>query len=115
MELMKGSRLVFRLADELKSGGYKNPWLGYRLTDQNNGQPVLESARGLYYGDVLEFDKNNFEEMVLTLPEGTYSLDAVFRDGTDYDKSNDSENLWSYVSRITIERGRDTIINIASK
>jgi hypothetical protein len=113
LPLKEGGRIVFHLSDEMKVLAFSSPWIGYRLTNTEEGKPVLEDGYGPYWGGVLDIDKDILKDVALTLPPGKYSLEAVLRDGRDYMMSSSDKNLWTYFSNIEIKKDESISIEIA--
>lgn len=110
LALKKGGTLMFRLPDGTKLAGDDSLIVGYRVT--KGGKPVLADAFGPSWGSSLGFYRDHINGTV-TLPTGTYRLQAVLRIDDRYvGKLHAPGVLWTVSKTITVTAGKETVIDI---
>lgn len=107
VRMRKTQRIVFKLVGDHPPRESLN--IGFRITSMG-GEPVLTNYQGPCYGDLTYFRETN--DAGIPIAPGTYRLEAalIYAEADMSRPSKDS--LWTTKQTVTVQKGRDTVIEI---
>jgi len=111
-ELEKGARIIFNLPEKYNPKTDHIAYIGYHLADLESEEPVLINEEGPYWGGALHFHKGDKKKVFLALHPGEYILNAVLRERQIRSRDYDKTDPWTYVSKVTIKKGKDIDIKV---
>ncbi len=115
LKLRTGGRIVFRLSEPADDPVPGRPWVGFRVTTFD-GKPVLEDAKGPYWGGVKFLAGDPPREGAVPIKPGSYRIEAVLRLCNSVGLANfpieSDDNLWTSTQTVDVVDGQDTVIEI---
>jgi len=112
LPMKRGGSLAFQLKENEDEQMPGAPWVGLKITSPD-GKPVLDEFDGLHFSNLIYLGGETPRRGSLALRPGTYRIEAVL--GYDRGYFPADHYLWRCTQTISIEEGKDTLIEIPWK
>jgi hypothetical protein len=115
IKLKAGGRIGFRIletSDDLLLG---IPWVGFRINQPGNPEPVIRDDRGPFWGSIIFLEGNPSRQAFIPIEPGEYLVDAVLRRENQTGVISSKDDIWCGKQTVDVEEGKDTIIDIPWK